>query len=221
MSDDLFRINPNAFDDPALAAWRDELIKVGPMRVGLPIKTESETMPKYAYRASSGDCEIGHHVTCDQDKVISHVVSMVRHSRYPDRSDAIEIHNDSTGEHICILAFHKSRVIAIYPNCVTTWANGSELSLKLLDEPVSVDAKFHDNRIGQKCWYYVYDFKARAAGPWLQGFLRMWGTDFIEFESGTGLFPIAVIEDDETGKCCSVPVDQVHFSATKPENETP
>jgi hypothetical protein len=74
------------------------------------------------------------------------------------------------------------------------------------------------NRIGSACWY-------QPAGPsippqkWRGGILRMWGTDFDQPNGGgeeVALFPVAVIEDDETQKCVSIYVTRVCFAANPP-----
>ena len=43
-------------------------------------------------------------------------------------------------------------------------------------------------------------------------------TDFAEFESGPGHYPVAVVEDD-SGRCHSVYVKYIHFGLTE-ETET-
>ncbi len=76
------------------------------------------------------------------------------------------------------------------------------------------------NRIGCPCWYKPSDEKAYKGGSdsgWTTGILRAWSTDFDEYESGPGLFPVAVIEDASTGMCSSIYVTQVSFSPTRPE----
>ena len=67
------------------------------------------------------------------------------------------------------------------------------------------------NRIGKKCW-----FRQNAKNIWRGGTLHAWSTDFVEFDEGPGLFPVAVIEDDETMMCVSVYVKYVCFAAVPP-----
>lgn len=69
------------------------------------------------------------------------------------------------------------------------------------------------SRIGSACWYRPADIP----GAWRGGRLRAWGTDFDQ-PDGTGegfaLFPVAVIEDDETKMCVSIYVTRVCFAET-------
>lgn len=62
------------------------------------------------------------------------------------------------------------------------------------------------NRIGDECWFQPHGEK-----EYRRGTLRMWSTDHEEFESCPGLFPVAVIEDSETGEMQSVHVGRVTF----------
>ena len=47
-------------------------------------------------------------------------------------------------------------------------------------------------------------------GDWQPGMLHMWGTDYEEFETGPGPFPIGVIED-RTGTVHSISVDRIRM----------
>ena len=69
------------------------------------------------------------------------------------------------------------------------------------------------NRIGAACWYRV---TLRSVSRWRAGHLRMWGTHHEEFESGPGLFPAAVVEDDETMAVAVVFAEYVCFAAKCP-----
>ena len=72
------------------------------------------------------------------------------------------------------------------------------------------------NRIGAGCWYRLADNPMVEAGKWRLGTLRSWGEDYDEFESGPGMFPVGVIEDDVSGLCSSVYVSRICFSAMPP-----
>lgn len=73
-----------------------------------------------------------------------------------------------------------------------------------------------DNRIGSACWYRMFKNVKGKWGwtPWRGGRLRLWSTDHQEYENGPGPFPVAVIEDDLTSSCISVPVAGVSFAST-------
>lgn len=45
---------------------------------------------------------------------------------------------------------------------------------------------------------------------WMSGILHMWGTDYEEFETGPGLFPVGVIEDVK-GTMHSISVDRIRM----------
>lgn len=52
----------------------------------------------------------------------------------------------------------------------------------------------------------------RSTDGWRSGWLRKWGTDYIETRTGEPMhFPCAVVEDAETGWCASIGVDTVKF----------
>lgn len=76
-----------------------------------------------------------------------------------------------------------------------------------------------NNRIGEACWYKTYDYTTRKYSEWKGGRLRAWSTNHVEFESGPGLFPCAVVEDDKTRQCLSVEVEQVCFASAPPAFE--
>ena len=75
-----------------------------------------------------------------------------------------------------------------------------------------------NNRVGDACWYRTFvNVKGKWSWTkWRGGRLRAWSTDHQEFESGPGPFPVAVIEDDETLLCASIPVAGISF-ATNPD----
>ena len=56
---------------------------------------------------------------------------------------------------------------------------------------------------------------------WRAGILRAWSTDFDqpngEGDQSISLFPVAVIEDDETMRCHSIYVTRVCFAAIPPD----
>ncbi len=69
-----------------------------------------------------------------------------------------------------------------------------------------------NNRIGEACWYKpVY-----ATDAWRGGRLRAWATDYEEFDSGPGPFPVGVIEDDEHQTCHSIGVERICFGTQPP-----
>ena len=73
-----------------------------------------------------------------------------------------------------------------------------------------------NNRIGAACWYKPDARAGVMGGKWLGGKLRAWSTDHEETEEGPGLFPVAVIEDDQTGCCHSIYVTRVCFATVPP-----
>jgi len=78
------------------------------------------------------------------------------------------------------------------------------------------DTKY--NRIGSACWYKPGKWRddKKDSSDWKAGKLRAWSTDYEEFESGPGLYPVAVVEDDETGRCSSIDVTRVSFADSQP-----
>jgi len=77
-----------------------------------------------------------------------------------------------------------------------------------------------NNRIGDACWYRLWDGHPRKPLKWTGGTLRAWSTDCIEAENGFGLFPVGVVEDRTTGCCYSVPVVDICFGAIPPGGGT-
>lgn len=71
------------------------------------------------------------------------------------------------------------------------------------------------NRIDSACWYREWS-KPENKWIWFGGRLRAWSTDHEEFESGPGLYPVGVIEDDKTGCCKSIHVGYICFAAVPP-----
>jgi hypothetical protein len=67
----------------------------------------------------------------------------------------------------------------------------------------------NNNRIGDPCWY-LFNGKARG------GVLRMWGQDHQEYDSGPGIIPVGVVEDDVTRCLVSVYVNNVCFASVPP-----
>ena len=88
------------------------------------------------------------------------------------------------------------------------------------------------NRIGDACWYRQADVKpgsSHTAGKWRGGHLRAWSTDHQEFvawstdheevvDLGPGMFPVGVIEDDDTGLCHSIYVERICFATVPPDD---
>jgi len=74
------------------------------------------------------------------------------------------------------------------------------------------------NRIDCACWYRKSPGHKvpRAEWKWIGGTLRAWGTDYQEFESGPGMYPVAVVEDGKSGCCLSVHVEDVCFASVPP-----
>jgi len=64
------------------------------------------------------------------------------------------------------------------------------------------------NRVGDRCCFKLH----YTEKDWRYGTLRLWSTDHTEYESGPGLFPVGVIEDQVSNKCYSIPVNQISFS---------
>lgn len=73
-----------------------------------------------------------------------------------------------------------------------------------------------NNRIGDACWYRDFDARTRSWSKWAGGWLRAWSTDHIEGEVGFGLFPVGVVEDEQSRRCVSVPVAQICFATVPP-----
>ena len=62
------------------------------------------------------------------------------------------------------------------------------------------------------CWY-----KASVGGEWKTGFFLKWATDYEEFESGPGQFPVALIEDAVDSLCRVVYAEHISFSPECPK----
>ena len=73
-----------------------------------------------------------------------------------------------------------------------------------------------NNRIGSSCWYRSFNPATKTLSNWKTGKLRAWSTDHEEYESGPGLIPVGVVEDDRTGLCHSVFVERICFAAAPP-----
>ncbi len=65
-----------------------------------------------------------------------------------------------------------------------------------------------NNRLGNHCWYKTTEWKG--------GVLLFWSTDHVEYESGPGHFPVAIIEDTKTGGVHSIPIANINFSSVHP-----
>lgn len=78
------------------------------------------------------------------------------------------------------------------------------------------------NRIDGACWYRRSPGLRvpRQEWKWTWGILRAWSTDYQEFESGPGMYPVGVVEDDKTGCCFSVHVEDICFAAIPPADQT-
>jgi len=74
------------------------------------------------------------------------------------------------------------------------------------------------NRIDGACWYRRSPGLRvpRQEWKWTGGMLRAWSTDYQEFENGPGMYPVGVVEDDNTGCCFSVHVEDICFAAIPP-----
>lgn len=66
------------------------------------------------------------------------------------------------------------------------------------------------NRIGSSCWYKDTD------NTWTGGKLLSWSTDHVEGENGFGPYPVGVIEDEKTGCCKSIYVENICFASIPP-----
>lgn len=75
-----------------------------------------------------------------------------------------------------------------------------------------------DGHGGRLCEYFVENPKPnlgiKREGEWKPCVFHAWSTDYEEFESGPGLFPTAIVED-ETGCIHSVYVENVRFPKTE------
>jgi len=74
------------------------------------------------------------------------------------------------------------------------------------------------SRIDGYCWYRKsagYGIP-RQEWKWMSGTLRAWSTDYQEFESGPGMYPVGVVEDNKTGFCFSIHVEDICFSDVDP-----
>lgn len=62
------------------------------------------------------------------------------------------------------------------------------------------------------CWFQtrICNGHTYVIGEWEPGTLHMWGTDYEEFETGPGLFPIGVISD-KLGAVHSICVDRIRL----------
>ena len=77
-----------------------------------------------------------------------------------------------------------------------------------------------NNRIGELCWYCKSDPSSVVEQNWRRGYLRAWGEDYREFESGPARFPVGVIEDKASGRCHSIRVDRICFAAESPARKS-
>jgi len=64
------------------------------------------------------------------------------------------------------------------------------------------------------CWY-----KHKPSDEWKTGFFLIWSQDHVEFESGPGNFPVAVVEDAVSSRVHVVRADLVSFTPGDPEGE--
>lgn len=82
----------------------------------------------------------------------------------------------------------------------------------------------NDNTIylPRKCWFrvdgslqYIDKVRTWVANPWQAGWLHMFTTGHIEYESGPGPYPAAVVESS-TGKVSVVNAENVSFEEEMP-----
>ena len=67
--------------------------------------------------------------------------------------------------------------------------------------------KDQKHTLPRACWFRLAD-----GHKWLGGTLHAWGTDFEEFESGPGLLPVGIVEDN-CGDVHSVYVNRITFAS--------
>jgi hypothetical protein len=64
------------------------------------------------------------------------------------------------------------------------------------------------------CWY-----KRDATANWERGIFHQWSQSHIEFESGPGNFPAAIVQEATNGQCHVVDAGQVSFQPGHPDAE--
>jgi len=65
-----------------------------------------------------------------------------------------------------------------------------------------------------RCWY-----KHTPQDEWKTGFFLIWSQDHVEFESGPGNFPVAVVEDAVSSRVHVVHASLISFNLDDPEGE--
>ncbi len=102
----------------------------------------------------------------------------------------------------------------------TMYPPGADRHLHLVHQPPSEWMGTPINTVGvpsptlpRACWFQTRTWKDHrwVIGDWEQGTLHMWGTDYEEFETGPGMYPVGVIED-KTGFVHSISVDRIRVA---------
>jgi hypothetical protein len=71
------------------------------------------------------------------------------------------------------------------------------------------------NRIGESCWWQFIQLR-QGINEFRRGRILAWSTDFEDLQDGKGQYPVAIIEDLESGKVHSIPVELIRFCEHQP-----
>ncbi len=67
-----------------------------------------------------------------------------------------------------------------------------------------------NNRIGDECWWHHLVI-SDSISDWKRGRLLAWSTDYEELRDGVGQYPVAIVEDLESGRVHSLSVHMISF----------
>lgn len=73
----------------------------------------------------------------------------------------------------------------------------------------------NDTRVGAECWYRWEEGRCKLS-EWRRGWLRGWGQDSEELDTGVAVWPVGVVEDQETARVRSVYAGQISFAKDQP-----
>ena len=76
--------------------------------------------------------------------------------------------------------------------------------------PAEPQPRILADQIGEACWWYLPN------NHWRRGKVLAWSTDYEELNAGIGQFPAGIVEDFDTCRLHSVPVNQITFSSQPP-----
>lgn len=76
------------------------------------------------------------------------------------------------------------------------------------------------DRIGELCWWHCIKLR-EGTNDFRRGRLLAWSTDFEDLQYGVGQYPVAIVEDVDSGHVHSLPVELVRFCEHQPDPVTP